>query len=219
MDFYFYLVFTLSYLILLIVGFVKRREKNIMSFTVFLYLVIVGLTVDNAIIAFGKWIGTGSLLESLHLFRYWIHALITPTLLLFCLGLLQKSGKKYFSTARAVWITLMCTCVLILIEIITVVAVIELKPVMEYGILHYVPVKEHVGSILMIIMVSLILLVTGFLLYIFTSWKWMLVGTIIMGIGSALPIKVDSTAFTNALELVLMISLVATDITFSNKKQ
>ncbi|QGH33336.1 hypothetical protein GI584_04480 [Gracilibacillus salitolerans] len=218
MDFYFYLVFTLSYLILLIVGFVKRREKNIMSLTFFLYLVIVGLIVDNAIIAFGKFIGTDSLLENLHLFRYWTHAVITPTLILFCLGVLQKSGKKYFSTARAIWITFTCTCVLILIEIITVVAVIELKPVLEYGILHYVPVKKTAGSILMIIIVSLILLVTGFLVYIFTSWKWMLVGAIIMGIGSALPIKVESTAFTNALELVLMISLVATDITFSNKE-
>ena len=218
MDFYLYILITLSYIGLLLVGFIKKRGKNIRSLTFFLYLVIAGLIVDNAIIAFGKFIGTGPFLENLHLLRYWIHAIVTPPLILFCLGVLRKLGKKRFHSIRTMRITLAFTCVLILIEIMTVVAKIELKPVTEYGILHYVPETEIEGSHLMIICVSVILLVTGFILYRITKWKWMLAGSIIMGIGSALPIEVESTAFTNALELLLMISLVATDLTFSKKE-
>ncbi|WP_163581036.1 hypothetical protein [Gracilibacillus saliphilus] len=218
MDFYLYILITLSYIVLLVVGLIKKRGKNIRSLTFFLYVVIAGLIVDNAIIAFGKFIGTGSFLEKLHLLRYWIHAIVTPTLILFCLGVLRKLGKKGFHSVRAIRITLTFTGVLILIEIMTVVANIELKPVSEYGILHYVAQTEIEGSHLMIICVSVILLVTGFVLYRNTKWKWMLAGAIIMGIGSALPIEVESTAFTNALELLLMISLVATDITFSKKE-
>ncbi|WP_208591486.1 hypothetical protein [Gracilibacillus suaedae] len=219
MDFYLYILITLSYMVLLVTAFIKKRGKNIRSLTLFLYIVIAGLIVDNLIIAFGKFIGTGPFLENLHLFRYWIHAIVTPTLILFCLGVLRKLGKKGFHSVRAIRITLTFTCILILIEIMTVVTEIELKPVSEYGILHYIPATETEGSHLMIICVSVILLVTWFILYHFTKWKWMLAGAIIMGIGSALPVKVESTAFTNALELLLMISLVATDITFSKKRK
>lgn len=215
-DFYFYLFFTFAYLLLLVMAILKKRNQHVIGLTSFLYLVLAGLIYDNAIIAFGKYIGTSSLLEHLHLLRYWIHAIITPTLILFCLGVLQKSGKKKYHTTTALLLTFTSTCVLVLIELVTVVAGIELKPVSEYGILHYIPIKESGGS-LMIVTVSVILLITGFLLYRYTRWKWMLVGAIIMGIGSALPIELESTAFTNAMELLLISSLVATEITFSSK--
>ncbi|MDX8046860.1 hypothetical protein SH601_12780 [Gracilibacillus sp. S3-1-1] len=209
MDYYFYVLFTLMYVILLLTGLIKQRELRLTSF---LYVVIVGLIIDNAVIALGNYIGEGNLLEQLHMGRYWIHAIITPTLILFCLGLLQRVGSKKWSSNIAWCIAILLTCILILIEVIAVVLHIELKPLAEYGILHYVPVREPGGAAVMIIAISSILLLTGFLLYRIAKWKWMLLGTLIMAIGSVIPFNIESTAFINGMELLLMISLVATDV-------
>lgn len=65
----------------------------------------------------------------------------------------------------------------------------------------------------------LIVLVALFIAAIALAWKkkwwWMLTGTIIMTIGSAVPIDVGSNAITNAFELILIWTLMLTAIHFS----
>lgn len=48
-----------------------------------IFLVGLGLVYDNALIAVGKFIGEGTLLEALNLARYWSHAFLTSLLILF----------------------------------------------------------------------------------------------------------------------------------------
>ncbi|WP_052000936.1 hypothetical protein [Gracilibacillus halophilus] len=56
------------------------------------------------------------------------------------------------------------------------------------------------------------LLIAGFILYRKTKWKWMLIGTVIMGIGSALSSFLPSGAITNGFELFLLFTLALTKI-------
>lgn len=92
MDTFLYLFFTGSYIALLIWGLIGIRKQDLPQWTSFIYLIILALIYDNGIIAFGKWIGEGELLETLNLLRFWTHAFLTPLLVLFATGTLKESG-------------------------------------------------------------------------------------------------------------------------------
>lgn len=62
----------------------------------------------------------------------------------------------------------------------------------------------------MVLIVALVLIVAGALLWKRQGWPWLLVGAVVMTIGSAVPIPVDSGAATNAFELALLISILST---------
>lgn len=64
----------------------------------------------------------------------------------------------------------------------------------------------------MIIGVTCVLLIGGFILYRKTNWKWMLLGTVIMVFGSALSSFLPSCAVTNGFELFLLFTLSLTKI-------
>ncbi|WKA58923.1 hypothetical protein QWY16_01845 [Planococcus shenhongbingii] len=86
MDTLLYFGFTAAYTLILVWAFAKQQSRNFMAF---IYLVLFGLIYDNGIIAIGKFIGEGPLLENLNLLRFWSHAFLTPTLVLFSWGALN----------------------------------------------------------------------------------------------------------------------------------
>ncbi|NJN79853.1 MAG: hypothetical protein HC797_04930 [Anaerolineales bacterium] len=58
-------------------------------------IVLFGLMYDNLMIAIGSFIGEGALLKNLNAGRFFIHALITPTMMIFGFGVLRKAGVKW----------------------------------------------------------------------------------------------------------------------------
>ncbi|RNF39141.1 hypothetical protein [Planococcus salinus] len=215
MDTILFFLFTAAYIGLLIWALSKQRSWNLTSF---LYLVLLGLIYDNAIIASGRYIGEGPLLENLSFIRFWSHALLTPTLALFSLGALRQAGVGWAKKKAVFYVVLGYTLAMIAVEFVFEVWGLELMVEKEYGLVKYASADPASGPPIMILLVTIVLIATGILLWKHIGWKWMLIGAGVMTIGSFVPIPVDSAAVTNAFELFLLFTLVWTKITVESKE-
>ncbi|TWT02356.1 hypothetical protein [Planomicrobium sp. CPCC 101079] len=209
MDTILYFFFSAAYLLVLIWGLSRQKNWNMMSLV---FLVVLGLIYDNGIIALGRFIGEGELLEKLSVPRFWIHAFLTPALVLFSWGALNQGGVDWVKKAPVLAGAAVYTLALIAIEYVFETANLNLESTREYGVLRYVSAEPAAGPPIMVLLLTAILVFSGAVLWKRTGWKWMLVGSVIMVIGSAVPIPVKSSAATNAFELFLLITLVWTKI-------
>lgn len=204
MDTFLYFFYSAAYLALFFWSIRITLKTRFWSLRLFIYLVIAGLIFDNTVIAVGRFAGEGGILETLNLLRYWIHAFFTPTLVLFSLGVLRSAGIKGLNNKFALYGAILFTSILIVLELITEIRGLNIKPEWEYGVLHYIPIEATSGPPLMILLVTMVLVISGVLLWKFDGWAWMFIGAIIMTLGSAIPIPVKSSAITNGFELLLV---------------
>lgn len=214
MDLILFSLLTAAYVGLVVWAFSRQRSWTLMAFV---YLVLFGLVYDNGMIAIGKFIGEGELLENLNAMRFWIHALFTPALVLFSLGALRGAGVKWAKKQWALIAGIALFVLLIAIEIWQVTWGTELEPVSEYGVLKYSAIEDISGPPWMILLVSAVLLAAGAIVWKKAGWPWMFVGSVIMGIGSSVTLAVESEAVTNIFELILLASLVWTKVHLEKK--
>ncbi|MCY9003337.1 hypothetical protein [Peribacillus frigoritolerans] len=206
MDTILYFCYSIIYMILFIMGMaLLRQDRKLFSYSSFLLLVTFGLIVDNLIIASGKFIGDGPLLMSLNALRFWSHGFITPTLILFGWGMAKRIHISFTKKTIVPYFFLFLTAGLIIYEFIENMHK-TFVPIYEYGVLRYVS-EESSGPPLMVLIVTFILLVISIYIFIRTRWIWMLLGVIVMIVGSAIPIPIESSAVTNAFELIFLCSL------------
>ncbi|MGI2328715.1 hypothetical protein [Planococcus sp. YIM B11945] len=209
MDTILYFFFGAAYIVLMAWGI--RRQKN-WSWMSVVFLVVIGLIYDNFIIAIGRFVGEGALLKGLSLPRFWSHALLTPPLALFSWAVLHHAGVAWAKKKVVIIGVLLYTAALIVIEIALETAQLWLTSANEYGALRYVSAEPASGPPIMVLLVTLALIFASIVLWRKTSWKWMLIGAVVMTIGSAVPIPVESAAATNAFELFLLFTLVWTKV-------
>lgn len=181
-------------------------------------MVLFGLIYDNSIIAAGSYIGEGPLLEKLSVLRFWVHAFITPTLVLFSLGALQQAGVGWAKKKAVFYGASAYTLTLIFIELALKIRGLELMVEKEYGIVKYTSAEAVSGPPIMILLVTIVLIATGILLWKKSGWKWMLTGAAVMTIGSFVPLPIESAAITNAFELFLLFTLVWTKTAIESGK-
>lgn len=214
MDPYIFGFFALAYIVILIWGITKHKKTA----SAIIFFVILALIYDNSILAVGHLLGEGELLKNLSYGRFWLHAIFTPTLIIFSLFVMREANiqfayKKWVAFSfGALWI------VAIIVEYFMSLNGLELVPQESYGVLNYSTTGAASGPPLMILIVFVALLIAAILLAWKRKWWWMLVGTIFMTIGSAVPIDIGSDAITNAFELFLIATLMWTAIHFSNEK-
>jgi hypothetical protein len=209
MDPFIYALYSLSYLFLFLLGMKLSMRNGLFTLLNVLLLVTFGLVYDNSVLALGSMIGEGNFLKSLNLMRYWFHALFTLTLILFSWAVVRESDIKWLSGRIAFIAASLLTAAMIITELVQNTVGIAIEPARKYGVLSYVPAVSQ-GPPIMIIGVSFVMLLAGFILWKKLKWKLMATGVIVMGIGSAVPILLKSEAATNGFELVLLISLWAT---------
>lgn len=206
MDPIIHALYSLSYLILFIWGIELAKRFGFFSVKNVLLFVTLGLVYDNMVLAFGSSIGEGDLLEGLNLMRYWFHALFTPALILYAWAVAKETDIKWLSGRAAFIIAALLTAFMIIFELVQNTIGIVIEPAHQFGVLSYKQPASQ-GLPIMIIVVTIALLLAGLNLWKKLKWKWMAIGVIIMGIGSALPIPFESDAATNGFELILLISL------------
>lgn len=83
-------------------------------------------------------------------------------------------------------------------------------PKEEYGVLSYGSSEPPTGPPLMVLVVAAVLVVAGALVWRRQKWPWLFIGAVVMTIGSGVQLPLDSGAITNAFELALMVSIMAT---------
>ena len=210
MDTFLYFLYAALYATVLIWGLYGIRKQDSARWTSVIYIVIVPLIYDNLLLATGKRIGEGELLESLNFSRFCLHALLTPLLVMYSIGTLRESGIEWAQKKWLVIVGILYTFGLIVFEFATEVMGLELEVVKEYGVISYSNVEEATGPPIMVLFVTLVLIVASAILWKKTKWPVFFIGAVVMTIGSAIPINVDSGAVTNAFELVLIVTLIWT---------
>lgn len=210
MDSWIFAFFALCYFMLMIYGIYDANRKKWWTAANFLLLVTFGLVYDNGIIALGKWVGIGPILEQISFFRFVFHALFTPTLVLFAYYAICRSGAVWARKKAVRIAAYLLTAALTVLELITETLHVKLKPEEEYGALRYVPVESGGGPPIMVLITIIPLIVAGFIIWRKLQWVWMLAGSVIMTVGSAVPLELNSAAITNAFEFILIVSLWAT---------
>lgn len=209
MDSLIYTIFTIYYILLLFFGMYHSQNKKLYS--IFLPLVTLGLIYDNLVIVLGQYIGVGPFLVGLNAIRYWIHAFFTPTLILFSMNAVRKTNTKWSQHPLFPIIAWLYSIFLILLELFTETFGLKIMPKWEYGVLHYVP-EEPSGIPLMIVGLVIWILISSIIIWQKQRWIWMFIGTLIMLIGSSVPLNINSSAIMNGFELLFITSLWATKL-------
>lgn len=205
-----FLAFAAAYAGLLVWGVLLARRHGWATPATLPVLVVVGLLYDNSVIGTGRFIGEGDLLETLNVARYWLHAFLTPLLVVFAWHAVARAGVAWARTRTAAVVAVVTALGLVVLELVTVVADLGVEPTREYGVLTYSDTSSGGGPPLMVLVVAAALVAAGFLVWRRQGWVWLLVGSVVMVIGSAVPVPLDSGAVTNAFELVLLVSVLAT---------
>ncbi|MFC4024835.1 hypothetical protein ACFOUV_13615 [Oceanobacillus longus] len=217
MDLFLFAIFTFLYIALLIWGIKLAAKYGWSSSANIVLFVVVGLIYDNGILALGRFIGEGNILEALNLARYWLHAFFTPLLVIFSWNTVKRANMKSVKSKGAMYVTILITIGLVIIELITEVVGISLKATSDYGLLSYENVEPSNGPPMMVLIISVILLIASIIVWWRQKWIWFFIGSAIMIGGSFIPIPIESGAATNLFELILMTSLIATK-SFQDKK-
>lgn len=210
MDTFLYFLYTFLYTALLIWGLYGIRKQELAKWSSVIYIVILPLIYDNLILATGKWIGEGELLESLNFSRFCLHALITPLLVMYSIGTLRESGIEWAKKKWLVIVGIIYTIGLMVLEFSIEVVGLEIEVVKEYGVVSYSNVEEATGPPIMVLLVTLILIVASAIVWKKTKWPLFFIGAVVMTIGSAVTIDIESGAVTNAFELFLIFTLIWT---------
>lgn len=213
MDPYIFGVFAIAYIFIFVWGLIKHQKTA----SAILFLVIIALIYDNGILALGHVIGEGQLLEYLSYGRFWLHALFTPTLILFSLYIMREANIRLAHKSWVGYVFGILMIVAIVLQYSFDLSGLKLSLQEPYGVLSYASTHKASGPPLMILLVMMALFIAAVALVWKRKWWWMLVGTIVMTVGSAIPFDIESNAMTNALELFLIATLMLTAIHFSKQ--
>lgn len=152
MDTFIYFLLSIAFIFLFIIGIFLAKQNGWIDVSNVLLLVIVDLLYDNGILALGKFIGEGDLLKALNELRYWLHAFVTPLLVLFAWHTLVNANIKWASKKIVQFPALFLTLFFIIYELLSLVPNLSLEPTWKNGVLSYT--KNEEGIPVMIIGVS-----------------------------------------------------------------
>ncbi|RKQ33266.1 hypothetical protein [Oceanobacillus halophilus] len=210
MDSILFSILTLLYLGLLILGMFLAKQSDWFFTWLTLLFVILGLMYDNLVLALGKYIGKGELLENLNMGRYWLHAFLTPLLVIFSIRSLHLTDWKWPKRKGAMYAAVLLTTVLVIVEIVTVVFGLKLEAIWQHGVLSYENDGQIVRVPIMVLVVTLVLTITSIILWWKLKWKTMFIGVAVMGIGNGIQLPIQSNATGNFFELFLITTLFLT---------
>jgi len=210
MDTVLFVGYAVAYAALLVWGCVLAARHGWLTLANLPLVVVAGLVYDNTVIASGRLIGDGPLLESLNMARFWIHAIVTPLLVVWAWHAARRSGVGWARTRTAGVVAWAAAVALVALEFFTVIRDANIEPQLEYGVLSYSNTAASGGPPLMVLFVAAALLAASVIVWKRQKWVWLFVGTVVMVAGSAVPLPVESGAVTNAFELVLLASIMAT---------
>lgn len=210
MDSPIFLLFAAAYLALLVWGVRLAARHGWATPANLPLLVVAALVYDNAVLGLGSTLGHGPLLEGLNHGRYWIHAATTPTLVAWALHTLRRAGFTWAQSRAYQVLSIGAALALTVVEYFLEVQGLHLVPETEYGVAAYANAEPPTGPPLMVLIVAGVLVVAGALVWWKLKWPWLFVGAVVMTIGSGVQMPLPSGAITNAFELALMVSILAT---------
>jgi hypothetical protein len=98
----------------------------------------------------------------------------------------------------------------VIVELVTEVRGLSLEPTWKYGMLSYASVEPAAGPSPMVMAVIAVLLLASIVVWWNLRWPWFFAGIALMAAVAVIDLPIPSASATNAFELVLLASLLAT---------
>ncbi len=168
----------LSVMFAFLVWRVSNTRKN--NYVWLLWLVFAGLFYDTLIIGVGKFVGEGNLLKALNAGRFYVHGLLTPTMIIFGYGVLRKAGIQWTQSRTAHIVTCVVATFLIALGAYSDILQLDLRTKIVADTLRYVNEGGIKGPPIPAILTILFLIVAGVSLWRNTGWMWLAIGAILM---------------------------------------
>lgn len=197
-----YPVFTLCHLALLGWAFFLYHQTHKLGLII-LIVIIAAIVYDNLIVSFGRWIGEGKTLLWLSHPRFIGHVILTPLSVVAAYSLCRQAGLEWALNPIALSGIWLITIGLIVLEISTYYKEFKPTPVWTESTLRYTNSAYKclpVASILTTIVVG----VLGETIWLQLSYPWLLVSSVIMFVGGAIPQKVAGPLFCSGVEVILI---------------
>lgn len=172
----------LSALFVFLVWQVSKMKRD--NYVLLLLLVLGGLFYDTLIIGIGKFVGEGDLLKTLNAGRFYVHALLTPTMMIFGFGVLRKAGVKWAQSRTAHIILCVITTLLIGLGAYSDILQLDLQTKVVADVLRYTNEGGIKGPPLPAILSIIFLIVAGISLWRNTGWMWLAIGAVVMFIAA-----------------------------------
>jgi hypothetical protein len=170
-------------------------------------LITVGLAYDNLAVAVGQLIGYGDLLRAVNVPRFWLHALLTPLLIVVGAILVGRLGIGWLRTRIAAVVVSGLVAALIVVGVIEEIVHLELVPEDAGDALRYVNDAVS-GPPIPAIVTILVLIGLGGLAWRTAGLPWLFAGSVAMLLAAGLGAEILWLA--NVGELVLQAAVVAT---------
>jgi len=153
--------------------------RNRSIYTAIAALVIFGLFYDNLIVGVGSRIGAGETLQQLNSWRFILHALVTPTLIMFAVATAERLGIGWAQNKTSFAILGILTVLLIGLGVNEDILNLSLVLEQEWGTLRYVNANSAGPPIPSIVTVIVMIVVGGF---VWRQHKWavLFIGAVLM---------------------------------------
>jgi hypothetical protein len=176
------LYFIFSVLFVFLVWQLLNIKKN--YYVLILLFVLAGLFYDVFIIGIGSLVGEGDFLKTLNTGRFYVHALLTPTMMIFGFGVLRKAGVKWAQGKTAHMIVCVITTLLIGLGAFSDILRLDLHAKAVADTLRYVNEGGIKGPPIPAILTIIFLMIAGISIWRNTGWKWLAIGGIVMFIAA-----------------------------------
>lgn len=186
-----------------------RRSPSVGAFT--LVLPIAAVVYDNAIVAFGSFIGDGRLLEVLSFPRFLGHALLTPIWIVTAVAFAIRAGAFVTAGERLLRGSWVLYALMVVVGIVNSVVLLEYAPVAQGDLFYYTNAGGLPGPPAPSITMVLVVIACAVLVWRRARWPWMLAGGLFMLLAAGIPTRLVGFVVSNSGEVVLAAALVATE--------
>lgn len=170
-------------------------------------LVCAALVYDNAILAAGRWIGVGAFLETLSVFRFVAHIVLTPLLMPWACAAAGLAGVVWM---RRLWVRAAVYAGMLSVTALGVfgeLTRLSLRPAEWAGTIRYTTEHSSLAGILPPVITVLVVLVAAVAVWRVRGYRLWTVTTATMAVVSAAMLPM---LLTNVAELVFAWGFVAT---------
>lgn len=170
-------------------------------------VVCAALVYDNAIVAAGRWIGVGGTLETLSVFRFVAHLVLTPLLMPWACAAAGLAGVVWM---RLMWVQMAvgaATLSVIALGVFGELTRLTLRPAEWAGTIRYTTEHSSLAGLLPPVITVVVVLVAAVAVWQVRGYRLWTVTTATMAVVSAAMLPM---LLTNAAELFFAWGIVAT---------
>ncbi|PZU98757.1 MAG: hypothetical protein DCE90_02800 [Pseudanabaena sp.] len=208
MAVFLYPIYTLCHFFLLIWGLSLYADSHQFGL-ILLIAITAAIAYDNLIISLGRLIGKGKVLLKLSQPRFFCHVVLTPLSVIAAFSFCFQIHLKWATQPLALVVISLVTFLLIAAEIFTYYRKFDPRIEKFQGTLRYTNAAYKMPPIPSII-TTVIVGILGFILWKQFESYWLMMSSIVMFLGGAVPQKIAGPVICSGVEVILILGFCLT---------